>query len=108
MLYLAAEFAVVYVLLAKTCRQYCTMASGYADSVLGWFVLYVMMQFVPWVQLRIPNIFSGAWFARWVAWRLITNTVAFALLANDTVMWRYYGALLGAAVVGMRCHVQRE
>jgi len=40
-----------------------------------------------------------------ITWRLFANTVAFALVAKDTVMSRYYaagyGALLGAALVGI-------
>ena len=60
-----------------------------------------MMTFVPFTHMRVPAIFGGAWFARWVTWRLFANTVAFALLAKDTAMWKYYGALLGAAVLGI-------
>jgi len=103
-LYLVAEFAVVYLILVKTGRQYFVMLPTHADhatSVLTWFVLYLMMQLVPFTQLRNPVMFGGALFARWVTWRLLANTVAFALLAKDTAMWRYYRALLGSAVVGI-------
>ena len=100
-LYLAAEFAVVYLILVKTGRLYFILASGHAASVFIWFIFYLMMTFVPFTQLRAPAQFGGALFARWVTWRLVANTVAFALLAKDTAMWRYYRALLGSAVVGI-------
>ena len=100
-LYLAAEFAVVFFILVKTGRLYFILASGHAASVFIWFIFYLMMTFVPFTQLRAPAQFGGALFARWVTWRLVANTVAFALLAKDTAMWRCYGALLGSAVVGI-------
>ena len=69
-LYLVAEFAVVYLILVKTGRQYFVMLPTHADhatSVLTWFVLYLMMQLVPFTQLRNPVMFGGALFARWAA-----------------------------------------
>ena len=88
-LYLAAEFAGVFLILVKTGRQYFAIASGQAASVVQWVVMYLMMQFVPWAQLRNPINFGGAWFSRWVTWRLIANTVVFALVVKDLVMWMY-------------------
>ena len=115
-LYLVAEFAVVFLILVKTGRKYFILTSStswsdVATSVFLWFLFYLMQQFVPLADSRLPNLFGGAWFARWITWRLVANTVVFALLANkqkDTVLWRYYGALLGAAVVGIglvKCNV---
>jgi len=97
-LYLVAEFAVLYLILVKTGRKYFDIAS-HQTSVFIWIGTYLIMQFVPWTQVR--DDLGGAWFARWITWRLFANTIAFALLATDTAMWRYYGALLGAAVAGI-------
>jgi len=110
-LYLAAEFAVVYLMLVKTGQKYFATASDQATSVSQYFTFYLMMSFVPFTQLRGPIVFGGARFARWIAWRLVGNTAVFAAIVEDNVTWTYYGALLGAAVVGIGLimySVQRE
>ena len=62
-LYLAAEFAVLYLILVKTGQQYFVFSNGHATSV---FIQYgLMMQFVPWIKLRATGIFGGALFAGW-------------------------------------------
>jgi len=100
LLYLAVEFAAVFLILVRTGRMYFDLSHGLADSFVQWFILYLMMQFVPFTNLRVPMVFGGAWFSRWIAWRLIANTAVFALVVKDNALWTYFGALLGAVVVG--------
>jgi len=59
-LYLVAEFAVVYLILVKTGRQYFPLATDHVGSVFTRFISYLVMQFVPFTDLRTPSLFCGA------------------------------------------------
>ena len=100
-LYLVAEFAVVYLILVKRGRKFFVLATDHAVSLFFQFTFSLMQQFVPFTDSQLPSVFGGAWFARSITWRLIANPAVFALVVKDSVLWRYYGVLLGAAVVGI-------
>jgi len=81
LLYLAVEFAAVYLILVRTGRNYFDLSYGLAGSFIQWCTLYLMMQFVPFTNLRIPVVFGGAWFSRWIVWRLLLRPPSSAQLA---------------------------
>ncbi|GMI27722.1 hypothetical protein TeGR_g375 [Tetraparma gracilis] len=80
--YLVVELTLYFAHLWRTGRTHGISGQSPFHSFGCWLTVQLLLNFAPFLNNRSPDVFGGRMFACWIIWRLVANTLVFALVMS--------------------------